>query len=77
MDEWFHGPWARQAEEIVLGPTARRREWFNYDYVARLWSEHQARRARHGHRLWMLLWLEIWFRMFVDRSIGPDDELRD
>jgi len=75
MNSWFKGPWARQAHKIILGKTARSRGLFNYDYIARLWDEHQAGQACHGTRFWLLLWLEIWFRMFVDRTMGPDSSL--
>jgi asparagine synthase (glutamine-hydrolysing) len=75
LETWFCGSWASAAHEIILGPTARARGLFNYDYIERLWVEHQARRARHGTRFWLLLWLELWFRMFVDRSMTASDPM--
>ncbi|HOW71760.1 MAG TPA: asparagine synthase (glutamine-hydrolyzing) [Phycisphaerae bacterium] len=75
IDGWFEGAWARRAHEIILGKTARSRGLFDYGYVARLWEEHQSHVACHGTRFWLLLWLELWFRMFVDRTMGPDDSL--
>lgn len=75
MSSWFSGKWARAAHDIILGPTARSRGLFDYSYIERLWQEHQAGQARHGTRFWLLLWLELWYRMFVDRTLGPEDEL--
>ena len=38
-----------------------------------MWTAHSSGAARHGTRFWLLLWLELWFRMFVDRTFGPED----
>ena len=43
---------------------------------ARLWVEHRARSSDHGHRLWSLLMLELWFRQFVDGASRPDRDSR-
>jgi asparagine synthase (glutamine-hydrolysing) len=75
LDDWMRGSWAPAAHEIVLGREARRRGLFNYDYIEQLWAEHQAGVARHGTRFWLLLWLELWHRLFIDRSLTPSDEL--
>jgi asparagine synthase (glutamine-hydrolysing) len=75
LHSWFSGSWAKLAHELILGTKARSRGLFNYAYIERLWQEHQAGRARHETRFWLLLWLEIWFRIFVDRTLGPDDPL--
>jgi len=55
------GPWLRDRFwpvvcEFVLGPRALRR----------LTAEHRARTWEHGLRLWLLVNLEIWQRIFVD-----------
>jgi asparagine synthase (glutamine-hydrolysing) len=75
MDAWFRGSWAEPARKILLGPAARSRGLFNYPYIERLWDEHLTGRARHGTRFWLLLWLELWFRMFVDRSLQPGEPM--
>ncbi len=75
LDRWFRGAWAAPAHDIILGTAARRRGLFDYGYVEGLWTEHQAGAAQHGTRFWLLLWLELWHRLFVDRSIGPTDRL--
>ncbi len=74
-DAWFRGAWARPAHEIVFSSQARARGLFDYAYLERLWAAHAAGTARHGTRFWLLLWLELWCRMFVDRTFGPDDEM--
>lgn len=75
LEKWMRGAWAAAAHDIVLGREARRRQLFNYDYIERMWAEHQAGVASHGTRLWLLLWLELWYRLFVDRTLAPSDAL--
>jgi len=73
MDEWLRGPWAVAARELIFSDQARSRGYFNYEYLERLWAAHIKRTANHGVRFWSLLWLEIWFRVFVDCSTIPRD----
>jgi asparagine synthase (glutamine-hydrolysing) len=74
-DEWFRGPWADAAHAILFSAQARDRGWFDYGYLERAWAAHRAGAERHGIRFWCLLWLELWSRMFVDRTLGPEDAL--
>ena len=65
------GRWLRQGfwpivEEYVLGPRARARGLFDPAFVTRLAEEHRAGQAPHGDRLWLLVNLEIWQRVFID-----------
>jgi asparagine synthase (glutamine-hydrolysing) len=72
-DAWFRGAWAAPARSIIFSAEARSRGFFDFEYLERLWQAHAAGAARHGTRFWLLLWLELWFRMFVDRTFGPED----
>ena len=65
------GPWFRDqfwpvVREFVSGPRARDRGLFQPASLMRLAEEHRARTWEHGLRLWLLLNLEIWQRIFVD-----------
>jgi asparagine synthase (glutamine-hydrolysing) len=77
MDEWLQKPWAADAHRLIFSDQARSRGYFDYDYLEQLWADHVAQRASHGTRFWSLLWLEIWFRMFIDRTMFPGDVLSD
>jgi asparagine synthase (glutamine-hydrolysing) len=50
----------------VLGPRALDRRLFRPAALRRLAEEHHAGQADHGDRLWLLLNLEVWQRVFVD-----------
>ena len=47
-------------------PRAAPRGLFEPAAVRRLADEHRAGVARHGDRLWTLLNLELWQRLFID-----------
>jgi asparagine synthase (glutamine-hydrolysing) len=71
MDGWFRGSWAAAAHDIIFSKQARDREYFDYKYLDRLWTEHHNRTANHGVRFWSLLWLEVWHQVFLDRTMAP------
>ncbi len=65
------GRWCREkfrplVDEYVLGGRARERGLFDDQYLTRLVAEHQAGHWDHGDRLWLLINLEIWQRLYVD-----------
>ncbi len=64
------GAWLRQdasqVREVLLSPEARGRGLFQTPAVERLIQEHVSGRRDHGQRLWSLLTLEWWHRLFID-----------
>jgi asparagine synthase (glutamine-hydrolysing) len=66
VGRWLSGPFWPVVEDLVLGPRARARGLFDPAAVRRLAEEHRDGRASHGDRLWLLLNLEVWQRVFVD-----------
>jgi hypothetical protein len=41
---------------------------FQHRELVRLTSEHRSGAADHGERLWLLVNLEIWHRVFLERE---------
>jgi len=68
LGRWFQGPFWPVIREFVLSPRARSRELFQPNEVARLAEEHRSGAADHGERLWLLVNLEIWHRVFLERE---------
>jgi asparagine synthase (glutamine-hydrolysing) len=68
VDAWLRGRFWPLVEEFVLGSRALGRGLFDPIYVRRLAEAHRAGQARHGDRLWLLLNLEIWQRVFLERE---------
>ncbi len=62
---WFRGPWHHLLQEFVTSDRALSRGLFTPDVVRRLVAGHVAG-ENHTERLWALLTLEIWQRIFLD-----------
>jgi asparagine synthase (glutamine-hydrolysing) len=74
------GRWLRHrfwplVEEFVLSPRAAERKWLRPGAVRRMAQEHQAGQINHGDRLWMLVNLEMWQRIFCEGE-RPADVMR-
>ena len=59
----------------MLGPRAAARRLFDGAALAALADEHASGAASHGDRLWLLVNLEIWQRIFCDGE-SPDHVMR-
>ena len=66
LDGWLRGRFRPVVEEFVLGPRALRRGLFVPGALRRLVAEHDAGVGRHADRLWLLINLELWQRVFID-----------
>jgi asparagine synthase (glutamine-hydrolysing) len=62
---WLRGAWRPLLDEYVTGPRLQARGLFDAQTIGRLVSEH-LRGVNHSERLWALLTLEIWARVFID-----------
>lgn len=68
LQRWFREDLRQPAHDVLLGSRATERGYFRRDCVERLLREHMQGSADHSYRLWALFYLELWQRMFVDRS---------
>jgi asparagine synthase (glutamine-hydrolysing) len=67
--EWFRGGELREiAGDVLLDSRTLARGYFSREGVTRLLEEHLGLQRDHGYRLWSLLFLELWFRRFVDEA---------
>lgn len=66
VGSWLRNPFGAIVDEFVTGPRATARTLFEPEIVGRLAEEHRSGRADHGTRLWLLINLEIWQRIFLD-----------
>jgi asparagine synthase (glutamine-hydrolysing) len=66
VDHWFRNELKEFAYDTLLSQSARQRGLFRPDYVRLLLDEHRSLRSDHHIRLWALLMLELWSRMWID-----------
>jgi len=66
MGRWLRGPFWGVVQEFLLGARALERGLFQPAFLRRLTEEHRTGARNHGDRLWLLINLEIWQRIFLD-----------
>ncbi len=62
---WFRTSLKSLFHDMVLSNHARCHRILNRSRIQSLFTEHNAGREDHGHRLWALLMLELWMRQYL------------
>jgi asparagine synthase (glutamine-hydrolysing) len=68
VSRWFRNELKDYVYDILLDPRTLKRGYFRREGVERLLDDHIALRYDHSSKIWALLFLEIWFRVFIDRE---------
>jgi asparagine synthase (glutamine-hydrolysing) len=71
---WFRGPFRHVLDEYVLGARAAERGIFDGGAVREMVARHAAG-ENHSERLWALVTLEMWHRIFIDGETPATPEL--
>ncbi len=70
VTDWVLGPLAGLVDDLLGDRALASRGFFRAEYVAQLRrgenDAHETRRRRLGEKLWTLLMLEAWMRVFID-----------
>jgi len=66
LDAWFRSDLKEYAYDTLLDPRATGRNYFKKEGIKRLLDSHCDSKANNGSRIWSLLNLELWHRVFVD-----------
>lgn len=69
VSEWLRGVMKDYAREILFSREARGRGYFNHSYIQQLVSDHISGRQDNARQIFTLLCLELWQRIFIDRSL--------
>jgi len=64
---WFRNE-LKELSKILVDSVAQKRGYFNIECVHQMLKEHQSGVADHSLRLWTLLTLELWFRIYIDNK---------
>lgn len=65
---WFRGELRPCVESVFRQSHFVKIGWFNREALDQLWQEHLTGRRDHGHRIWGLLNLELWQKLFIERK---------
>jgi asparagine synthase (glutamine-hydrolysing) len=68
VTSWFRGETGRELGDLLMNSTIRRRDFFDYQFVARLLDEHQRGARDWGFHLWALLNLSLWYERWIERA---------
>ncbi len=71
LPNWFRGELQPFLRDILFDSRTLSRGFFEPSAVQRLFDEHVQAKTDHAHRLWALLCLELWQRMFLDSAEPP------
>jgi asparagine synthase (glutamine-hydrolysing) len=69
--QWLSGPQVDIVKDLLLESRTLNRGLFKAESVRRLLMEHRTNHRDHADKLWRLLNLEVWHRVFVDRDPKP------
>jgi asparagine synthase (glutamine-hydrolysing) len=68
VSRWFRKELKGYVYEVLMDERTIRRGYFEKESIRRLLDEHVALRYDHSAKIWALLFLETWFRVFIDRE---------
>jgi asparagine synthase (glutamine-hydrolysing) len=68
VKHWLKNELKPMLNEVLSSKKIKERGYFNPDYVARIMHEHANDIGNHTHKLWSLLWLELWCQKNIDRK---------
>lgn len=63
---WLSGPSLDTLRDLLMESRTLERGFFHPEAINRLFAEHTAGHHDHGNRIWRLLNLEVWHRIFLD-----------
>jgi asparagine synthase (glutamine-hydrolysing) len=66
IGRWLAADYRHLLDEFVLSPRSRARGLFNESVVRGWVDQHTRGEEKHDQRLWALVNLEIWMRIFLD-----------
>jgi asparagine synthase (glutamine-hydrolysing) len=72
LRSWLRGPELDRIENMLLSTESLNRRLFARSGLTTLFAEHRARQHDHTDRIWRLLNLEQWCRIFLDQAPAPE-----
>jgi len=67
LHKWFQQDLKEPAYDILLDKKTIERGYFKEKEIKKLLDDHISLKEDNSYRIWALLWLELWHRMFIDK----------
>src|SRR4030095_12685116 len=77
LQRWFQQELGLALERLLIDSVAKREAWLNSARVLRELEDHRDGRRDNHTRLWLILWLELWFRVVVAGEMDHDADLSE
>lgn len=77
LAKWFHSDLGFALERLLKESVAEREGWIQSACALRQLKDHCDGKSDNHTRLWLILWLEIWFRVIVTRDMDYHTDLSD
>jgi asparagine synthase (glutamine-hydrolysing) len=68
ISKWLRKELKDYVYDVLLDRRTLNRGYFEKEGIERLLEEHLSQRYDHSAKIWSLLFLEIWFRIFMDQE---------
>jgi asparagine synthase (glutamine-hydrolysing) len=68
LSAWLRNDLRAAAADLLLSDRSLERGYVEPEAVRALWRRHQDGSREHPHQIWALMVLELWHRLFFDRS---------
>jgi asparagine synthase (glutamine-hydrolysing) len=68
VSRWFRNELKDYVYGVLLDSRTLNRGYLRREGIERLLNDHTTLRYDHSSKIWALLFLEIWFRVFIDRE---------
>jgi asparagine synthase (glutamine-hydrolysing) len=69
INEWMLDRFGGFVERTLMNSPLRRRELFDYDFIAQLLKEHRRGRVNYSFFLWSLLNLSLWYEQWIENRM--------
>jgi asparagine synthase (glutamine-hydrolysing) len=77
LPRWFQGEIGHALERLLEDSVAAREGWIDRQRVLRELQDHRGGKRDNHTRLWLILWLELWFRIVVAGEMDCDTDLSE
>lgn len=77
LPRWFKAELGHALERLLTDSVAKREGWIDSERVLHELRDHRNGVQNNQTRLWLILWLELWFRIVVYGDMSRDTDLSE